>query len=68
MSHVLQRTIVVTGLMVGLGLSSGLAQAPDNTKVNERDRSSLSRRRIRPRTTCRIAKLCRRIRKVGGRG
>ena len=39
MSHVLQRTIVVTGLFVGLGLSSGFAQAPDNTKTNERDRA-----------------------------
>lgn len=39
MSNVLQRTIVMTGLMVGLGLSSGFAQAPDNTKTNERDRA-----------------------------
>ena len=39
MSHVLQRTIVITGLMVGLGVSSGFSQAPDNTKTNERDRA-----------------------------
>lgn len=39
MPHVLQRTIVVTGLFVGLGLSPVLAQAPDNTKTNERDRA-----------------------------
>jgi hyperosmotically inducible protein len=39
MSQVLQRTIVITGLMAGLGLSSGFAQAPDNTKTNERDRA-----------------------------
>ena len=38
MSQLLQRTIVIAGLMVGLGLSSGFAQAPDNTKTNERDR------------------------------
>jgi hyperosmotically inducible protein len=39
MSQVLQRTIVITGLIAGLGLSSGFAQAPDNTKTNERDRA-----------------------------
>lgn len=39
MSHVLQCTIVVTGLMIGPGLSSGFAQAPDNTSTNERDRA-----------------------------
>ncbi len=34
-----QRFLLVSGLFIGLGLSPAFAQAPDNTKVNERDRA-----------------------------
>jgi osmotically-inducible protein OsmY len=37
MSHVLYRSLVVSGLFLGLGIAQ--AQAPDNTKVNERDKA-----------------------------
>ena len=39
MSHVLQRSLIVSGLLLGLAVAPSFAQAPDNTKVNERDRA-----------------------------
>src|ERR1700680_138406 len=39
MSHVLQRSLIVSGLLFGLAVAPSFAQAPDNTKVNERDRA-----------------------------
>lgn len=40
MSHKLQRSMLLTGLTFGLGISQvAQAQAPDNTKINERDRA-----------------------------
>ena len=40
MSHKLQRSVLFTGLVFGLGIvQMAQAQAPDNTKVNERDRT-----------------------------
>ena len=38
-SQALRRSLAVSGLFLGMGLASALAQAPDNTKVNERDRA-----------------------------
>ena len=38
-SQVLQHSLIISGLLVGLGLGPVLAQAPDNTKVNERDKA-----------------------------
>jgi hyperosmotically inducible protein len=39
MSHVLQWSLMVSGLLLGLAVAPSFAQAPDNTKVNERDRA-----------------------------
>lgn len=39
MSYVLQRSLIVSGLLLGLAVAPSFAQAPDNTKVNERDRA-----------------------------
>lgn len=39
MSHVFtHRFLLVPGLFLGIGLGLALGQAPDNTKVNERDK------------------------------
>lgn len=38
-SQALQRSLMISGLLLGLGLAPVLAQAPDNTKVNEPDRA-----------------------------
>ena len=40
MSHKLQRSVLFAGLAFGLGIGQmAQAQAPDNTKTNERDRA-----------------------------
>ncbi len=39
MLHVLQRSLISAGLVLGLGTAPTFTQEPDNTKVNERDRS-----------------------------
>jgi len=36
---ILQRSLIVSGLIMGVANGPTFAQAPDNTKVNERDRS-----------------------------
>ena len=38
-SQALQRSLMVSGLLLGLGVTATLAQDPDNTKVNERDKA-----------------------------
>ncbi len=40
MQQTIKRSLLVSGLLLGLGVGSAFAQAPDNTKVNERDRSA----------------------------
>jgi hyperosmotically inducible periplasmic protein len=35
---VLQRSLIVSGLLLSLSVAPALAQAPDNTKVNRRDK------------------------------
>ena len=39
MLNTLHRSLLSVGLLLGLGFGQASAQAPDNTKVNERDRS-----------------------------
>jgi osmotically-inducible protein OsmY len=39
MSLVRKRSLIVAGLLLGIGLAPVMAQAPDNTKVNERDKA-----------------------------
>ena len=34
-----QRVLLIPGLFLGIGLGPAFAQAPDNTKVNERDKA-----------------------------
>jgi osmotically-inducible protein OsmY len=38
-SQALQRSLVGCGLILSLGIAPALAQAPDNTKVNKRDKA-----------------------------
>jgi hyperosmotically inducible periplasmic protein len=39
MSYLMYRSVVIGSLFVGLSIAPAFAQAPDNTKVNERDRA-----------------------------
>jgi osmotically-inducible protein OsmY len=39
MQQAIRRSLLMSGLLVGLGIGSTFAQTPDNTKVNQRDRS-----------------------------
>jgi osmotically-inducible protein OsmY len=39
MQQAIRRSLLMSGLLVGLGVGSTFAQTPDNTKVNQRDRS-----------------------------
>lgn len=36
---ILRRFLLVSGLCLGLGVAPSFAQAPDNTKINQRDRA-----------------------------
>ena len=38
-SQALKRSLMVSGFLLGLGIVPALAQAPDNTKINERDKA-----------------------------
>ncbi len=35
----IKRSLVVSGVLLGLGIAPAFSQEPDNTKVNERDKS-----------------------------
>jgi hyperosmotically inducible protein len=39
MFHVIQKFLIVSSLGIGLCMVSGFGQAPDNTKINKRDRA-----------------------------
>jgi osmotically-inducible protein OsmY len=63
MTQTIRHSLSISGLVLGLGIASIFAQAPDNTKVNERDRSKSERTADQAKNTLTDREIMQRIRK-----
>ncbi len=65
MFHVaLQRSLIISSVILGLGIAPTFAQAPDNTKVNERDRAKSQPTADQAKNTLSDREIMQRIRKA----